>query len=84
MFKAINEDLTMVKLTKPNLLQNKQIFVGLSILELSKVHIYNFYYNKMLAKFKGNDIYKYRVPMQLARRRKLMFVHTAEYTSLRH
>jgi len=53
MFKAINEDLTLVKLMKPNLLQNKPIFVGFSILELSKVHMYNFHYQEMLAKFNG-------------------------------
>ena len=56
MFKAINEDLTTVKLIKPYLLQNKpiSIFVGFSILKLSKVHMYNLHYMEMLAKFKGN------------------------------
>ena len=44
-FKIINEDLVMVKMMKEKLLQNKPIYVGFSILELSKVHMYDFNYN---------------------------------------
>ena len=44
----------MIKMTKGTLLQNKPIFVGFSILELSKVHMYTFHYKHMLPNYPGS------------------------------
>jgi hypothetical protein len=52
-FKIINEDLAMVKMAKKTMLQNKPIYVGFSILDLSKHHMYNFHYNHILPYFGG-------------------------------
>ena len=43
----INEDLVCVEMTRGEVVLNKQIYVGMSILEYSKQHMYNFFYNAM-------------------------------------
>lgn len=44
-FKIFNEDLASVELTKSKLVLNRPIYVGFTILELSKVLMYDFHYN---------------------------------------
>ncbi|XP_078335323.1 uncharacterized protein LOC144626188 [Crassostrea virginica] len=44
-FKIFNEDLASVELIKQKLVLNRPIYVGFSILELSKVLMYDFHYN---------------------------------------
>ena len=44
-FKIFNNDLASVELTKQNLVLNRPIDVGFSILEMSKVLMYDFHYN---------------------------------------
>lgn len=44
-FTIFNEDLASVELIKQKLVLNRPIYVGFSILELSKVFMYDFHYN---------------------------------------
>ncbi|GFR23278.1 c2H2-type domain-containing protein [Trichonephila clavata] len=44
-FKIINENFAIFKLMKRNLHLDKPIYIGFTILELSKLHIYKLYYN---------------------------------------
>src|SRR6218665_661455 len=48
-FNIINEDVTVIKLTKPNVVLDKPIYVGMCILDLSKLHLYDFHYNHILS-----------------------------------
>ena len=41
----INEELAAVEKVKTALKLNKSIFLGMTILDLSKVHMYSFYYD---------------------------------------
>lgn len=50
-FKIFNEDLASVELTKSKLVLNRPIYVGFSILELSKVLMYDFHYNYIKKKY---------------------------------
>jgi len=50
-FKIFNEDLVAVEMGKLKLLLNRPIYVGFSILDLSKVLMYNFYYNVLKSKY---------------------------------
>ena len=43
-FKIFSEDLTTVHMTKPQVLLNKATYVGMSILDLSKIFMYKFHY----------------------------------------
>jgi hypothetical protein len=52
--RIINEDLIMIEMDKSSVLLNKPIATGVSILDLSKVHMYNFHYNTIKEKY-GND-----------------------------
>ena len=47
----INEDLVGVEKQKPKLKLDKPIFIGMSILDLSKQHMYKFYYDVMKPKY---------------------------------
>ena len=47
----INPDLVMIHRLKAKIHQNKPIYTGYSILELSKAHMYRFHYDVMLAKY---------------------------------
>ena len=47
----INENLVMIHRVRPQIKQNKPIYTGFTILELSKVHMYRFHYDVMLAKY---------------------------------
>ena len=50
----INENLVGVEKRKPNLKLDKPIFIGMSILDLSKQHMYKFYYDVMKPKYGDN------------------------------
>ena len=50
----INEDLVGVEKQKPKLKLDKPIFIGMSILDLSKQHMYKFYYDVMKLKYGDN------------------------------
>lgn len=52
-FKIFNEDLASVELQKSKLVLNRPIYVGFSILDLSKVLMYDFHYNYIKEKY-GN------------------------------
>src|SRR5678816_4255665 len=43
-FSIINEDVTAIKLIKSDVLLDKPIYVGMSILDISKLHMYRFHY----------------------------------------
>jgi len=47
----INSDLVMIHRLKAKIHQNKPIYTGFSILEISKAHMYRFHYDVMLAKY---------------------------------
>jgi len=48
----INPDLVMIHRLKAKIHQNKPIYTGFSILEISKAHMYRFHYDVMLDKYK--------------------------------
>ena len=50
----INENLVGVEKQKPKLKLDKPIFIGMSILDLSKQHMYKFYYDVMKPKYGDN------------------------------
>ena len=50
-FKIFNEDLASIELTKQKLVLNRPIYVGFSILDLSKVLMYEFHYNYIKRKY---------------------------------
>ena len=51
-FKIFNEDLTGVHLQISNLVLNKPIYVGMSILDLSKTLMYDFHYSHIQSKYR--------------------------------
>ena len=61
-FKIINEELAMVKLSKVDIYWDKPTFAGFSILDLSKLFMYEFHYDVMLKRY--------------GRRAKLLFTDT--------
>ena len=50
----INANLVGVEKQKPKLKLDKPIFIGMSILDLSKQHMYKFYYDVMQPKYGDN------------------------------
>jgi hypothetical protein len=46
-----DEDMVVVEMRKLNLVFTKPLFVGTTVLELSKIHMYDFHYNHMLKKY---------------------------------
>ena len=50
-FKIFNEDLVAVELKKVKLLMNRPIYVGFTVLELSKTLMYDFWYKTLKAKY---------------------------------
>ena len=50
-FKIFNEDLASVELVKQKLLLNRPIYVGFTILDVSKVLMYDFHYNYIKKKY---------------------------------
>ena len=51
----ISEDLSIIEMKKTKVKMNKPIFLGLSILEISKILMYEFWYDYMKPKY-GNDV----------------------------
>ena len=49
--KLIEENLSIIEMKKVKVKMNKQIYLGLSILEISKIIIYKFWYNYMKRKY---------------------------------
>jgi len=47
----INEDLVMIHHLPNKIKQNKPIYTGFSILEISKAHMFRFHYDVVLAKY---------------------------------
>ena len=47
----INSDLVMMKLARPHIVQTKPIYVGFCVLELSKVTMFEFHYDRIVAKY---------------------------------
>ena len=52
----IREDLVIIQCAKTTLKLNKPIYVGFSVLDLSKLLMYSFHYNKMLEKYDNDSI----------------------------
>ena len=50
-FDRINDDLTLVNMGKQKVLLHKPIYVGFSILEVSKTLMYDFHYNNILRRY---------------------------------
>ena len=50
----INKNLVAVSMNKTSVIMNRPIYVGMSILDISKTHMYDFHYNKMV-KFYGRE-----------------------------
>ena len=50
-FKIINENLVAIQMAKTTLLINKPTYVGFCVLELSKLHMYEFHYNTIKAQY---------------------------------
>ena len=51
----ISEDLSIIEMNKTKLKMNKPIYLGLSILEISKLLMYEFWYDYMKPKY-GNNV----------------------------
>ena len=52
--KLIDEDLTMIEMKKTRVKMNKPIYLGLSILEISKITMYEFWYDYVKSKYMDN------------------------------
>jgi len=50
-FTIINEDLVMVQLARKKIIQNKPLYTGFVVLELSKVLMYDFHYNHIQSQY---------------------------------
>ena len=50
----ISEDLSIIEMKKTKVKMNKPIYLGLSILEISKILMYEFWYNYMKPKYNDN------------------------------
>jgi len=53
-FRIFNEDLVAVHMLKQRLYLNRPIYVGFTILDLSKILMYDFHYNYMKTKYGQN------------------------------
>ena len=51
----ISEDLSIIEMNKTKVKMNKPIYLGLSILEISKLLMYEFWYDYMKRKY-GNNV----------------------------
>ena len=50
-FDIINKDLTSITMMKDKVLLNRLIYLGFSILDLSKITMYRFHYQQIVAKY---------------------------------
>ena len=53
----ISEDLSIIEMNKTIVKMNKPIYLGLSILEISKILMYEFWYDYMKPKYNDNINY---------------------------
>ena len=53
------DNLHLIEMYKQEIIYDKPIYVGTSILDLSKLHMMDFHYNVMEKEFKGNYILLY-------------------------
>ncbi|GFT07975.1 c2H2-type domain-containing protein, partial [Nephila pilipes] len=53
-FEPINENFTLFKMRKPNLYLDKPIYIGFCVLELSKLRMYDLYYNNFKNFYKNS------------------------------
>jgi len=53
-FEIINMDLVMMQLARQQITQTKPIYVGFSVLELSKLTMYEFHYDHIMKKYGSN------------------------------
>ena len=51
---CISEDLSIIEMNKTKVKMNKPIYLGLSILEISKILMYEFWYDYMIPKYGDN------------------------------
>ena len=51
----ISEDLSIIEMKKTRVKVNKPIYLGLSILDISKILMYEFWYDYVKPKY-GNDV----------------------------
>ena len=49
-----DENLVAVHMKKTELVFNKPVYLGMSILDISKILMYDFHYNNMKAKYRDN------------------------------
>ena len=54
LFKIFHENLAAVEVKKSKLILNRPIYVGMSILDISKAHMYDFFYNHLKPKYGEN------------------------------
>ena len=54
----ISEDLSIIEMNKTRVKMNKPIYLGLSILDISKILMHEFWYDYMKPKYGNNDFYK--------------------------
>ena len=52
--KLIDEDLAIIEMRKTRVKMNKPIYLGLSILEISKITMYEFWYDYVKSKYMDN------------------------------
>lgn len=52
----INENLVAVSMKKTNVKMDRPLYIGMSILDISKTHMYEFHYNKMVKYYGRNQI----------------------------
>ena len=51
---SINTDLVMMQMARQQITQTKPIYVGFSVLELSKITMYEFHYDHIMKKYGSN------------------------------
>src|SRR6188768_2641485 len=54
-FKMINDDVTMVQCNKTSIMWRKPTYVGFTILELAKLHMYKFHYDHVVPTYTEGD-----------------------------
>ncbi|XP_055384556.1 uncharacterized protein LOC129614163 [Condylostylus longicornis] len=60
-----NEDLSTIQLNKVEVVYDKPIYLGFTVLKLSKYHMYNFHYNYMKSKYGLNINLNYMLWIQI-------------------
>jgi hypothetical protein len=52
----LTDEMVIIQMTKSRVVYNKPIYIGLTVLELSKVHMYKFHYQHVLQKYHPSQI----------------------------